>query len=64
MKQEIGSKKKQTEIITEEEEELLWGKGVLADGTPQRLMNTTVFYNGYTEAKCIYRQLRTQSWSD
>ena len=56
MKQGIGSKKKQTEIITEEE--LLWGKGVLSDKTPQRLLDTTVFYNGYIEAKCIYCQLR------
>ena len=33
----MGSKKKQAEIITEEEEELLWVKGLLGDETPQRL---------------------------
>ena len=42
----IGSKKRQAEIITEEEEELLWGKGVLGDETPQSLLATMVFYNG------------------
>ena len=38
----VGSKKKQAEIITEEEEELLWVKGVLGDETPQRLLDTTM----------------------
>ena len=35
----VGSKKKQAEIITEEEE-LLWVKGVLGDETTQRLLDT------------------------
>ena len=44
-RQGIGTKKKQAEVITEEEE-LLWVKGVLGDETPQRLLDTVVFYNG------------------
>ena len=39
----LGSKKWQAEIITEDEEELLWSKG---DSTPQQLLDTMVFYNG------------------
>ena len=42
----LGSKKGQAEIITEEEEELLWSKGALGDETPQQLLDTIVFYNG------------------
>ena len=38
----VGTKKKQAEIITEAEEELLWVKGVLGDETPQRLLDTTM----------------------
>ena len=44
----LGSKKWQAEIITEEEEELLWSKGALGDETPQqlRILDTIVSYNG------------------
>ena len=42
----LGSKKQQAEIITEDEEELLWSKGALGDSTPQQLLDTMVFYNG------------------
>ena len=42
----IGSKKKQAEVISEEEEDLLWQKGLLGDDTPQQLLDTIVFYNG------------------
>ena len=38
-----GKQKGQAEVITEDEEELLWSKGILGDHTPQALLNT-VFY--------------------
>ena len=41
-----GREERQAEIITEEEEELLWAKGVLGDETPHTLLGTMVFYNG------------------
>ena len=42
----IGSKKRQAEPLTADEEELLWEKGLLSDSTPQTLLNTMVFCNG------------------
>ena len=42
----VGSKMKQAEPLSEQEEEILWEKGVLEDATPQTLMDTMVFMNG------------------
>ena len=42
----LGSKHKQAQLITEEEEEILWEKGELGDHTPQSLLNTIVYMNG------------------
>ena len=39
-------RKKQAKIITEEEEDLLWQKGLLGESTPKTLLNTVIFYNG------------------
>ena len=40
----LGSTKRQADIITEEEEGLLWEKGQLGDSHPQQLLNTIIFY--------------------
>ena len=45
--QGVGSKKKQAEPLTEQEEEILWEKGLLGDSTPQTLLDTIVFMNGF-----------------
>ena len=42
----IRSQPKQAEIMTEEEEELLWKKGLLGDSTPQSLLDTMVYCCG------------------
>ena len=49
----LGSKTRKAEPLTEEEEELLWEKGILGDHTPQALLNTVFFHNG------IYFALRS-----
>ena len=41
-----GSQKKQAEILTEDEEEMIWSKGFLGVSSPQSLLDTMVFYNG------------------
>ena len=42
----VGSKKRQAEVILEEEEQLLWNKGLLGEDHPQQLLDTIIFYNG------------------
>ena len=42
----VGSKRKQAETLTEEEENILWDKGLLGDKNPQTLLDTIIFYNG------------------
>ena len=42
----LGSKKQQAEPITEQEEELLWSKGLLGEDSPQVLLNTMVYMIG------------------
>ena len=44
--QSVGSKKRQAEPLTEEEEEILWQEGLLGDHSPQALLDTMVFMNG------------------
>ena len=42
----LGSMKRQAEPLTEEEEEVLWEKGLFGDHSPQALLNTMVYMNG------------------
>ena len=42
----IGTKKRQAEPLTDEEEELLWQTGQLGDHSSQTLVDTMVFMNG------------------
>ena len=41
-----GSKRCQAEPLSEDDEEILWNKGLLGDHSPQSLLNTMVFMNG------------------
>ena len=42
----VEAKKRQAEVLTEANEELMWNKGLLGDATPQSLLDTVIFYNG------------------
>ena len=42
----LGLTKKQGEVITLDEEEQLWSKGVLGDSSPQQLLDTIVYLFG------------------
>ena len=41
----LGTKKKQAEVISEEEEDLLWQNGLLGEENQKMLLNTVIFYN-------------------
>ncbi|OWF34689.1 uncharacterized protein KIAA1958-like [Mizuhopecten yessoensis] len=45
-KQGFVINKKQAEIITEEQEQLMWEKGVMGTDTPEKLLNTLVYQLG------------------
>ena len=56
-----GSKTRQAEILSEDEEELQWNGGFLGDRTPQSLLGTMVFCNGLyfaLQSGTEHRQLR------
>ena len=42
----VGSTKKQAEVLTEAEENMLWEKGLLGDDSAQALLDTIVFCTG------------------
>ena len=42
----LGTKKRQAEVISVNEEEKLWSTGQLGDSNPQQLLDTMVYYCG------------------
>ena len=42
----IGAQRKQAEVISRDEESILWEKGALSVDTPNSLLNTVFYYNG------------------
>ena len=57
----IGTHKRQAEVLTEDEEELLWQKGLLGDHSPIALLNTVFFMSGLflaLRSGSEHRQLR------
>ena len=57
----LGSKRRQAEPLTLEEEELLWKKGLLGSSNPQTLLDTMLFMNGMyfaLRSGAEHRQLR------
>ena len=60
----LGSQKKKAEPLTEEEEELLWNKGLFGCKTPQALVDTVLFMNGVyfaLRSGSEHRQLRSET---
>ena len=57
----LGSKRRQAEPLTIDEEELLWTKGLLGSNSPQTLVDTIFFMNGIyfaLRSGAEHRQLR------
>ena len=42
----LGSRKRQAQVLTIENEEKLWKSGLLGDSNPKHLLDTMVFCNG------------------
>ena len=53
-----GTKTKQAEVLTEEDEDILWEKGILGSENPQSLLNSVIFYNGLYFTLCSGREHR------
>ena len=45
-KQSLGIDKKQADVISVEQEEILWSTGILGSDEPQQLLNTVVYLIG------------------
>ena len=48
----IGTAQSKPELITFEDEEILWRKKILGDSTPQSLLDTMLYMNGFYFALC------------
>lgn len=58
----LGSRRRKAEPLTPAEEEMLWKKGLLGDGTPQSLVDTILVMNGLyfaLRSGAEHRQLRS-----
>ena len=45
---------KQAEVLTKEDEDILWEKGILGSENPQSLLNSVIFfYNGSTSLYAV-----------
>ena len=42
----MGAGQRKAEVISYEDEELIWEKGILGDNNPQSLLDTMLFMNG------------------
>ncbi|XP_048242472.1 uncharacterized protein KIAA1958-like [Haliotis rufescens] len=61
-RQGIGIQKRQAEVISVDQEDMLWEKGMLGEGTPQQLLDTMVYLIGLNcalRAGDEHRYLRT-----
>ena len=54
----LRSRKHQAEVITEEEENTIWEKGLLEDTTPQSLLDSMVFCCSLCFALCRGKEQR------
>ena len=62
----LGFASRKAEPLTEEEEELLWTKGLLGKHSPQTLLDTIIFMNGVYFALRSgkeHRQLRANPYA-
>ena len=60
----LGSTKKQAKVISEEQEEEMWKKGVLGTNTPQKLINTLLYHFGLNFALRAGQEHRNLRVSD
>ena len=58
----IGATKRQADVLTEDEEELLWREGVLGYHSPKSLLNTVFFFNGVCFALRSGEEHRQLRW--
>lgn len=60
----IGTEKRQAQIITKEEENIMWQKGILGMETPRRLLDTLVYLIGLNFAFRAGMEHRRLRWEN
>ena len=59
----IGIRKKQAEIVSQEEEDIMWDKGVLGSSSPDTLVKTLIYLFGLNFALRAAQDHRNLRWS-
>ena len=59
----IGCHRRQAEVISNDEEEILWSRGLLGDSSPQTLIDTLLYLNGLHFALRSGKEHRTLTLS-
>ena len=61
----LGIERRRAEVISEEQEDIMWSKGILGTDNPRKLLDTLVYLLGTTlRIKSWARAQKPESWTE